>query len=239
MLSLSIDDPEIIDTSFLTRCDAYWKEFADEDEAHWGYMVTLPSWDRDDAPWVAWSKTVQLPSASCELVFYTYTGPNPWRSGLGAVQYEIFIGGVKAHASENGAPKWMRKTVDLARSMSALAPLAGETEAVLVKLEKTARHLGKMAGSEQMMTAFAHAYTFMDVTGDAVMAWMLLWRALVAAGKLEKGAAKKDLAFYEGQVAGARFFIRTVLPATLGKMDAILVADGIAVEMAEEAFGGK
>jgi hypothetical protein len=113
VLSLSIDNPEIIDTSFSTRCDAYWKKFKDEGEARWGYMITLPSWKLDNEPWVAWSKTVQLPSASCELVFYTYTGPNPWRSGLGAVRYEIFIGGEKVHSSENGAPKWMRKTVDL------------------------------------------------------------------------------------------------------------------------------
>jgi hypothetical protein len=113
VLSLSIDNPEIIDTSFSTRCDAYWKNFKDGDEEYWGYMVTLPSWKLDDAPWVAWSKTVQLPSASCELVLHTYTGPNPWRSGLGAVQYDVFIGGEKVHSSENDASKWMRKTVDL------------------------------------------------------------------------------------------------------------------------------
>jgi len=113
VLSLSIDNPEIIDTSFSTRCDAYWKEFKDEDEAHSGYMMTLPSWEPDDSPWVAWRKKLQLPSAPCELVFYTYTGPNPWRSGLGSVRYEVFIEGEKVHSSENGAPEWKRNTVDL------------------------------------------------------------------------------------------------------------------------------
>ena len=89
------------------------------------------------------------------------------------------------------------------------------------------------------MTAYAHAYGFMDVTGDVVMAWMLLWRAAVAAEKLEKGARKKDEAFYEGQIAGARFFIRTVLPATLGKMDVIMDGDSVAVDISDDAFGGK
>ncbi len=72
------------------------------------------------------------------------------------------------------------------------------------------------------MTAYSHAYTFMDVTGDTVTAWMLLWRAVVAAKKLQAGAKGKDAVFYEGQVATARFFINTVLPVTFGKINVIL-----------------
>jgi alkylation response protein AidB-like acyl-CoA dehydrogenase len=131
----------------------------------------------------------------------------------------------------------MRKTVEATKQSTALDELAAEMESAVRKLEMTARHIGVMAASERMLTAYAHAYAFMDVTGDVVMAWMLLWRASIAAGQLEKGAGKKDRAFYEGQVAGARFFIRTVLPIGLGKMDVILTSDSIAVDMAQEAFG--
>ena len=133
----------------------------------------------------------------------------------------------------------IRKTVDIAGKIEALSALAGETGAVVARLAATARHIGLMAGSERTMTAFAHAYAFMEVTGDVVMAWMLLWRASVAAEKLAKGAGKKDAGFYEGQIAGARFFIRTVLPVSLGKMDVILGGDSIAVDISEDAFGGK
>jgi hypothetical protein len=133
----------------------------------------------------------------------------------------------------------IRKSVEAAEKVNALAKLAAETGAAVDRLEQAARHLGRMAGSERMMTAFAHAYAFMDVTGDVVMAWMLLWRASIAAEKLGKGARKKDEGFYEGQIAGARFFIRSILPVSLGKVDVILGSDSIAVDISDEAFGGK
>ncbi|WP_373499782.1 acyl-CoA dehydrogenase [Desulfococcus sp.] len=133
----------------------------------------------------------------------------------------------------------IRKTVENARRFDALAGLAGETERATARLEETARHIALAARSDRMMTAYAHAYAFMEVTGDVVMAWMLLWRAAVAAENLEKGARKKDEAFYEGQIAGARFFIRTVLPVSVGKMDVIQGCDGIAVDISDDAFGGK
>jgi hypothetical protein len=74
--------------------------------------------------------------------------------------------------------------------------------------------------------------------GDVIMAWMLLWRASVAQEKLGNGAKKKDVPFYEGQVQTAEFFIRTVLPVTLGKMDAIVDGSSAAVEISEIGFGG-
>jgi hypothetical protein len=71
------------------------------------------------------------------------------------------------------------------------------------------------------------------------MSWLLLWRATIAAEKLENGAKKKDAAFYEGQLKSAEFFIHWILPATLGKMDAILATNRAVVEIAEDSFGGK
>jgi alkylation response protein AidB-like acyl-CoA dehydrogenase len=133
----------------------------------------------------------------------------------------------------------MKAQVAEAATHTALAGLATDAQAVIDRLAETARHIGRMAASDQMTTAFAHAYTFMDVTGDAVMAWMLLWRAAAAAGRLAAGAKKKDRAFYEGQIASARFFIRTTLPQTLGRMAVITAADGVAMEIEDAAFGGK
>ena len=74
--------------------------------------------------------------------------------------------------------------------------------------------------------------------GDVTMGWMLLWRAAVAAEKLQEGAKKKDVGFYEGQIQTAKFFINTVLPVTHGKMVSIKDLDGSAVEMDDAGFGG-
>ena len=49
------------------------------------------------------------------------------------------------------------------------------------------------------------------VLGDIVCSWLLLRQAEVALEKLG-GDAGKDQAFYEGKVAAAQFFARTVLP---------------------------
>ena len=70
--------------------------------------------------------------------------------------------------------------------------LAGKMEAALNKLGEVALHLGQTAMSPKVMAAFAHAYPFMEVAGDVVLAWQLLWRANLAAQKLEKGAKKKE-----------------------------------------------
>ena len=110
-------------------------------------------------------------------------------------------------------------------------------EASLNKLGEVAMHIGKIAMSEQVLTAFAYSYPFMDVCGDVVMAWMLLWRANIAVAAKEK-AKKKDLPFYNGLVRSAQFFTKTVLPTTEGKMNAILVTDGAAIDIDEESFIG-
>jgi alkylation response protein AidB-like acyl-CoA dehydrogenase len=116
---------------------------------------------------------------------------------------------------------------------------AGKLEAALNKLGEVALHLGKTAMSPQVMAAFAHAYPFMEVSGDVVMAWLLLWRATIAAEKLDNGAKKKDIAFYEGQVKSAEFFANCILPITLGKMNSILGTSSEAVDISEDSFGGK
>jgi len=52
--------------------------------------------------------------------------------------------------------------------------------------------------SGEFKLAFAHALRFLQVIGDTIMAWMLLWRALTASIQLSTNPGKKDLAFYEG-----------------------------------------
>jgi hypothetical protein len=112
-------------------------------------------------------------------------------------------------------------------------------------------HLGQAAMSERFRTAFAHATPFQEVMGDVVMAWMLLWRAAIAAPQLEvllaglegdarqeKIAAHKGAAFYQGQILSARYFINSLLPLTHGKMDAIMATESAVVDMPEAGFGG-
>jgi alkylation response protein AidB-like acyl-CoA dehydrogenase len=134
----------------------------------------------------------------------------------------------------------IQQTIAAAKSISILADIANKVEAAVNKLGEVALHIGQTGMSpDTRMTAFAHAYNFMEVSGDVVLAWLLLWRASIAAQNLENGAKKKDAAFYEGQLKSAEFFVHSILPVTFGKMDVILAAGSEAVDISEDAFGGK
>ena len=130
-------------------------------------------------------------------------------------------------------------TLARAKSVEALAPLAQKLEAALNRLAETAMTIGANAASEKVMAAFAFASPFLDVCGDVVLSWLLLWRAVVAHGQLQGGAKSKDQAFYQGQIKSVEFFILSVLPVTLGKMDAIMAGNPAAIEIDDESFGGK
>ncbi|MBI5590943.1 MAG: acyl-CoA dehydrogenase [Deltaproteobacteria bacterium] len=133
----------------------------------------------------------------------------------------------------------IQKTISSAKETKGVEELATETEAAVNRLAEIARHLGQTAASSRFAAAFAHAHPFLEVMGDTIMAWMLLWRAQLAASALNKGASKKDAAFYEGQMKSAEFFINSVLPITLGKMNAIFRTNGAAVDIPDAAFGGQ
>lgn len=130
-------------------------------------------------------------------------------------------------------------TIRQAKETASLKPAAESLEKALNRLAEVAMHLGATAMSPQVMTAFAFAHPFMEASGDVVNAWMLLWRGVTAAVKLENGAKKKDQSFYQGQIKSAEFFINCILPITMGKMDAIIASSGAAVEIDDKGFGGK
>jgi hypothetical protein len=127
----------------------------------------------------------------------------------------------------------VQKIIAEAKAIASLATYATKVETALNKLGKVAMHMGATAMSDKVMNAFSHANLFLDTCGDVVMAWMLLWRAVIAAKQLEK---KQD-PFYAGQVKNIEFFTSTILPVTLGKMDAVLETNGAAMDMLDASFG--
>jgi len=133
----------------------------------------------------------------------------------------------------------MNNTIETALGLETLKPLALKLDQAVDKLTSVSQHLITILGSEKKLTGFASAYPFLDSTGDTVMAWMLIWRAVIAARKLAEGAKKKDAAFYEGQLLSARFFINTVLPLTLARLEVILADETAVVDISDDAFGGK
>ncbi|MGW5420588.1 acyl-CoA dehydrogenase [Streptomyces sp. NPDC003943] len=64
--------------------------------------------------------------------------------------------------------------------------------------------------------------------GDVVVGYLLLRGAAVAAEKLAAGATGKDVAFYQGKIAAAKFFAATILP---GVSTERLIAEGVTNEI--------
>ncbi|MBU1170322.1 MAG: acyl-CoA dehydrogenase [Proteobacteria bacterium] len=131
----------------------------------------------------------------------------------------------------------IQNTIKTAKELPTLAAATEKVETALNKLGEVAMHMGKTAMSDKVLNAFAFAHPFLEVTGDVIMAWMLLWRANTAATKLD-GAKKKDIPFYEGQMKSLEYFTSCVLPVTFGKMDAIKATNGAMIEISEDSFIG-
>ncbi len=145
----------------------------------------------------------------------------------------------------------IQKVTAQAKETKGLEGLAELLETAVNRLGGVAMHMGKTAMSLDFKVAFSHALPFLDVMGDVIMAWMLLWRANVSAPKLaellgdlegearlEKINKNKNAAFYEGQVRSAEYFIQAILPVTLGKMASIEAASKAIAEIPEVSFGG-
>ena len=71
--------------------------------------------------------------------------------------------------------------------------------------------------------------------GDVVCAWLLLRQAEVALDRLG-GETGRDTAFYEGKVAAAQFFARTVLPKLTAERAIAEATDLSLMELDESAF---
>ncbi len=145
----------------------------------------------------------------------------------------------------------IRVAIVSAREIPRLEEPASQVEKALNRLSEIAMHISKTAFSKDKKLAFAYAHPFLEVVGDVIMAWMLLWRAAVAVPRLEKLAGSadeeaiqskvaknKDAAFYDGQLKAAEFFISSMLPVTMGKMNAIAAPHPAAIDIHEKSFGG-
>jgi len=131
----------------------------------------------------------------------------------------------------------IQKTIVRAKKIPELETLTESIEQALNKLGEVAIHMGQTAMSEKVLNAFANAHPFQDATGDVIMAWMLLWRASIAAEKIKK-ARNKDKPFYDGLLKSLQFFVDSYLPITMGNLNALMITSSAAVDIDTASFAG-
>ncbi len=144
----------------------------------------------------------------------------------------------------------VRATIQAAEKITDLRALCEQLEAALNRYGEVAVFLTKKALGADIKLAYAQAHPFLDVTGDIIMAWMLLWRAAraypgrqallaKAPDPAEHIATNREAAFLDGQLKTAAYFITMALPVTIGKIKSIMQGDSAAIlNTAEKAFGG-
>jgi alkylation response protein AidB-like acyl-CoA dehydrogenase len=81
-----------------------------------------------------------------------------------------------------------------------------------------------------------HSVRLLMAVGDLVIGWLLQRQAEVAIARLDEGVPAKDKAFYEGKIAVATFFARTVLPELSAGRKIVESADNSLMELDEAAF---
>jgi len=140
----------------------------------------------------------------------------------------------------------MAPAADEAMAIESLKPYAEKFEQAKGEFVKAVQYMGGQAASKDFMVAFAKATPLLEVCGDMILAWMLLWQAASAEKKLvgmagggdRKALVKEndEAAYLDGKVQSARFFIGSELGRTRGKIMALHSDETAALEIAEESF---
>ncbi|MPY97076.1 MAG: acyl-CoA dehydrogenase, partial [Actinophytocola sp.] len=81
-----------------------------------------------------------------------------------------------------------------------------------------------------------HSVRLLLSATDLLVGWQLQKQAEIAIAALDGGASEKDKPFYDGKVAAASFFAKTVLPELTARRKIVESADNGLMELDEAAF---
>lgn len=147
----------------------------------------------------------------------------------------------------------MDEVIGRAESIPGWEKYANQLRKTKASLSKIPSVLGERSAKGKSFYPFLKANPIVEAAGDVVVAWFLLWGAMIAQEKLEmlfqkKGAvdAEKqedfinenaEAAFLVGKIKSCKFFIGNILPITDGKIAAVTWGDVSAWEIREKSFG--
>lgn len=120
---------------------------------------------------------------------------------------------------------------------------AAERTALGESLELVQAQLGTMVGHlmnaqenpPEIYKVGLHTVGLLSSLAEVVIAWLLLQHAEIAHAAMDS-ASPADLSFYEGKIASARWFVRTVLPEIAVRSALAAHEDGSLMDMPLEAF---
>jgi hypothetical protein len=132
-----------------------------------------------------------------------------------------------------------------------LSPYIETLDSALKSLIDASKFLSE-AGKKDFSLLALYATQYLDLFGDIVVGWLLLWQAIIAQEALSKIASAKGFdeatameklfsenaegAFYGGKLASAKFFVSNVVIQAGSKANIIMRADRTGLDIAEGCF---
>ncbi|MBB4982294.1 MULTISPECIES: acyl-CoA dehydrogenase [Streptomyces] len=123
---------------------------------------------------------------------------------------------------------------ELAGARDALAKAAVDLEGIVGKMITDLTATGEDV--KNIYKVGLNTTRLLLASGDVVVGYLLLKGAAVAAEKLAEGATGKDVAFYQGKIAAAKFFAANVLPGVSAERALAEAVDGSLMDLDEAAF---
>ena len=124
----------------------------------------------------------------------------------------------------------IQKTLAKASKVEQCAPMAAQLGGVLESIQSCIAVLGQAAAGGELRKALADASLFLECFGHAVVAWIWLDKAVLAAKSLDE-ASGDESHFYQGKLSAARYFYRYELSEVPGKLKVVMAMHGDPLEM--------
>jgi len=130
--------------------------------------------------------------------------------------------------NESGNGRLKEERASLAQALRDLQGMLGAMIGFLTSSQDDPRNVYKVG---------QNTVRLLMSTGDLLVGWLLLRQAEVALAALgEDTTSARDKAFYEGKVAVASFFTKTVLPELSARRAVVEATDNALMDVAEAAF---
>ena len=131
----------------------------------------------------------------------------------------------------------IRKTIADALPTALLAPYAEDLSRLLDALSKVTDTLRQEGSADDSFLRYSRASAYLDLFGDILLGWIFLWQASVASRKLSQSdQASMDALFYREKLHTAQFYMGTMLPVAMGKIDAINKGNRSLLELRQLPF---
>ena len=128
----------------------------------------------------------------------------------------------------------MNASVEEARGFSELSSYADEVGRAVSALQNLTDYLLAAASSDDAYLAYAWASPYLEIFGDVVLGWILIWQAAIASRNA--GHDHNDTAYYGAKIVTAKFYAGSILPAVHGKIEAVYKNDKSLLQMEEALF---